>query len=120
MDDWCGQIADERETRRFKRGSFRVAFGRDTEDGTALAERQIQARLDDAATRLPSEIDDAHIGSFVWLWRSRPWIQPRTLSLSSVFTIKHNHQLFIYKTPAQLLRKGTSDVSVTLDLDLAG
>ena len=62
MDDWCGQIADERETRRFKRGAFRVAFGRDTEDGTAL-ERQIQARLDDAATRLPSEIDDGHVGS---------------------------------------------------------
>ena len=63
VDDWCGQIADERETRRFKRGAFRVAFGRDTEDGTAL-ERQIQARLDDAATRLPSEIDDdAHVGS---------------------------------------------------------
>ena len=65
MDDWCGQIADERETRRFKRGAFRVAFGREeTEDGTALAERQIQAWLDDAATRLPSEIDDdAHVGS---------------------------------------------------------
>ena len=43
---------------------FVSAFGREeTEDGTALAERQIQARLDDAATRLPSEIDDAHVGS---------------------------------------------------------
>ena len=45
VEDWCGKIADERETGRFKRGTFRVVVGRDTSEGSAL-ERQVQDRMD--------------------------------------------------------------------------